>query len=45
MQCFESSALFSENTNIYVGKESVLPSGYGFPMIKGWPHQKAVNKM
>jgi hypothetical protein len=33
-----------ENVNIYIGKDTFLPSGYGFPMIKGSPLERQVNK-
>jgi hypothetical protein len=31
------------NPDIYLGKETFLPSGYGFPMAKGLPLKKHVD--
>jgi hypothetical protein len=37
--------LFSADQNVYIGKETFMSSGYGFPMIKGSPLQGHVNKL
>jgi hypothetical protein len=34
---------FPANVDVYVGKEVFLPSGFGFPMVKGSTLQNQVN--
>ena len=36
--------VWTENSDIYVGKETFLPSGYGLPMTKGHLLQNSINK-
>jgi hypothetical protein len=41
---FQLEFCFSVNQDVYVSKETFLPSGYGFPMTKGSYLLTHVNK-
>jgi len=44
---FNISVLFRflANPDIYFGKETFMPSGYGFAMVKGSPMKKQVDTL
>jgi hypothetical protein len=41
----KQNLVIAANPDVYVGKEIFLPSGFGFPMIKGSTLQGQVNKL